>query len=384
MVKTFHFPTEILCGAGALEAFVARVESRPEKLLIITDPVLKEIGLVGRLTRELDAKGLAYYIYSDTHSNPLEKDVEGGLRAYQDSDCEAIVGFGGGSPIDVAKAIALLVNHPMPLAQYDDTLGGSERISGVIPPIYAVPTTAGTGSEVGRSAVITMRTSGKKTIFFHPALIPAIAVLDPQLTTGLPPHLTAATGIDAFTHSMEAFFAPGFHPMADAIALSSIELVVEYLPLALRDGGNLEAREKMLIAASMGATAFQKGLGMIHSLSHPLSTHFDVHHGLANALMLPASVAFLESRELVTDQRRRLQKVGERVACRRGDPAGSLSGRCRRFIEDVGIEFGLARHGVGREDIARLSIDAYADPCHQTNMVPVSLEDLESIYEAAM
>ena len=383
-MQSYHFPTEILCGAGALEAFVARIDSRPEKLLIVTDPNLEEIGLVGALTRELEAKGLAYDIYSDTHSNPLEEDVEGGLRAYRDSGCQAVIGFGGGSPIDVAKAIGLLVNHPMPLAQYDDALGGSERISGVIPPIYALPTTAGTGSEVGRSAVIIMRASGKKTIFFHPTLIPAIAVLDPQLTTGLPPHLTAATGIDAFTHSMEAFFAPGFHPMADAIALSSIELVVENLPLAFKDGGDLAAREKMLIAASMGATAFQKGLGMIHSLAHPLSTHFNVHHGLANALLLPASVAFLESRQLGVDQRRRLEKVAERVVPPGGDPAGSLSGCCRRFFEDLGIEFGLARHGLGREDIERLSIDAYADPCHQTNMVPVSREDLARVYEAAV
>ena len=249
--------------------------------------------------------------------------------------------------MDVAKVIRIMAAHPGPLEQYDDARGGSRLITQPMPPLYAVPMTAGTGSEVGRSAVIIMPDSGRKTIFFHPSLMPDIAVLEPELTAGLPPDITAASGIDAFVHSMEAYFAPDFHPMADGIALAGMELVLDWLPRATKDVGDLEARGKMLLAATMGAVAFQKGLGMIHSLAHPLSTRYAMHHGLANALMLPFGVRFLESADLNPGQEGRIARVRALFA-ERGLDKGSLSESCRHFVEGLGIRLGLSSHGVKR------------------------------------
>jgi len=244
-----------------------------------------------------------------------------------------------------------------------------------MPPLYAIPTTAGTGSEVGRSGVIIMKETGRKTIFFHPELLPSIAVLDPELTVGLPPHVTAATGIDALSHCLEAYFSPGFHPMADGIALQGIELIIQWLPAAFKDGLDIIARERMLIAASMGATAFQKGLGMIHSIAHPLSGMFGMHHGLANALVMPAAAGFLEDRCGDPDQKRRINEVRS-LFPQSGCGAESLSGELRHFIEGLGVNMGLAGHGVGREDLERLADEAFLDPCHGGNMVPVTRDDL--------
>jgi len=252
-----------------------------------------------------------------------------------------------------------------------------------MPPLYAIPTTAGTGSEVGRSSVIIVKDTGKKTIFFHPNLIPDIAVLEPELTAGLPKHITAATGIDAFVHCLETYFAPGFHPMADGIAKEGMELILDWLPVAVSDGKNLEAREKMLIAASMGAVAFQKGLGMIHSLAHPLSSRFDTHHGLANALLLPAGVAFLERADLAQSQKERIDRV-KAMLSRKGIVQKSLWEGCRAFLERIGIQTGLSGLGIRKEHLEALSREAYEDPCHQNNMIPVDQEDLLSVYREAL
>ena len=199
--------------------------------------------------------------------------------------------------------------HPAPLAQYSILDNGGAKITGALPPFYAVPTTAGTGSEVGRGAVITMRDTGRKTLFVAPPLMPTIAVLEPALTVGLPPHLTAATGIDAFTHCLESYFAPVYHPMADGVALEGIRLCLAHLNAAVADGADLAARAQMQMAASMGAVAFQKDLGMVHSLAHPLSARHGTHHGLANALMLPDSMDFIEAANLTPAQQQRIQTI---------------------------------------------------------------------------
>jgi alcohol dehydrogenase class IV len=262
-------------------------------------------------------------------------------------------------------------------------VGGDSLIKKAIPPIYAIPTTAGTGSEVGRSGVVILRDTGRKHIFFHPDLMPRIAVLEPELTAGMPPWLTASTGMDAFIHSLEAYFVDMFHPMADGIALEGMELVLKWLPLAIKDGNDLEAREKMQIAAAMGAVAFQKGLGMIHSLAHPLSSRCGLHHGLANALLLPVAVEFLEKANLNPEQQARIDRVQHLfTAC---DCGGStLSESCGIFCEKTGIEFGLSTQGVKLEDLDPLADEAFADPCHNCNLVPVTREDLKSVYKAAM
>lgn len=284
--------------------------------------------------------------------------------------------------MDAAKTILISASQKPPLSQYDDAIGGDAKIVLPLPPLFAIPTTAGTGSEVGRCSVIVMRETNNKTIFFHPHLLPKIAALDPTLTLGLPASVTAATGIDAFTHSLEAFFAPGFDPMADGIALESIRLIVKHLPVAVKEGSNLEARSAMLLASTMGATAFQKGLGMIHSLAHPLSSECGLHHGLSNALMLPASVQYLEQSKLNEDQKDRLARV-QRIFDDEGLKKSTLSQTCYDFISSLGIKMGLSNHGVEKDKFDLLAKKAFADVCHKTNMIPVNIETLRKTLEAS-
>lgn len=382
-MEQYNFPTTVLYGQGSLNAFLERLkEQGHKKALIVTDSVIREIGLAQRLTDLLSAQGIPCAVFSDAHPNPTDADVDNGVESYRNNGCDSIIALGGGSPMDVAKVVRIMVAHPPPLEQYDDSLGGDRLITEPMPPLYAIPTTAGTGSEVGRSGVIIMRKTGRKTIFFHPDLMPDIAVLEPEVTVSLPPGITAATGIDAFSHCMEAYFAPMFHPMADGIALQGMELILAWLPKAYSDGANIEAREKMLIAASMGATAFQKGLGMVHSLAHPLSSMYDIHHGLANALMIPDCVDFLERADLSYEQRYRIERV-RALFIERDLDRGSLSECCRDFFKSLGVEFGLSRHRVPSSDLERLSREAFDDPCHTNNMVPVTESDLLSVSQKA-
>ncbi len=380
----YNYPTTILLGQGALAEFVNRLKAAShKKILIVTDAMVEKLGIVKKLTDLLEPAAIAYSVFTDVHPNPVEDDVEKGVAAYKSGGCDCIIGLGGGSPIDVAKVIKIMVSNPPPLAQYDDSLGGDRLITRPMPPLYAISTTSGTGSEVGRSGVIIMRDTKRKTIFFHPSLLPAIAVLEPELTAGMPAWLTAATGMDALVHCLEAFFVNLFHPMADGIALQGIELIAKWLPEACRDGKNLEAREKMQIAASMGAVAFQKGLGMVHSMAHPLSSMYGLHHGLANALLLPESILFIEQAKLSVEQVGKIQKVrGIFAEC--GLARGSLSESCRAFCDSVGIQLGLARNKVPAEGLDALSAEAFKDPCHGSNMIPVQQDDFLKVLKAAM
>lgn len=383
-MNQYNFPTIILSGQGALAEFVNRLKAKAhERILIVTDETLKACGLLESLTSLLDARQIAYSVFSETHPNPVEEDVIKGTAVYKDNQCDSIIAFGGGSPMDAAKAIKIMATNRPPLAQYDDAKGGDQLITEPMPPLYAIPTTAGTGSEVGRSAVIISAATGKKAIYFHPDLLPEMAVLEPELTVGLPPHITAATGVDAFVHCLEAYFAPGFHPIADGIALQGLELVLDWLPKAVEDGKNLDARERMLIAATMGAAAFQKGLGMIHSLAHPLSSRCHMHHGLANALLMPAAISFIEKSDLNEDQKYRVNRVRS-LFTDRGYVGGSLADTCRQFNEKLDIAPGLSNHGVLKKDLETLAVEAFEDPCHPTNMIPVGFDDLLSVYMAVL
>jgi len=378
----FNYPTTIYFGEGALTACAQSIkDDGAKKVLLVTDATLIQLGTAKLVEEVLIATGLSVNLFSDLHPNPTEADVELGAMAYIKHQCDALIGLGGGSPIDTAKVIAIAATHKGPLIQYDDAQGGDRLIDGaLLPLIYAIPTTAGTGSEVGRSGVIITRESNNKTVIFHPQLLPKIAALEPKLTEGLPPAITAATGIDAFVHCLEAYLAPGFHPMADGIAYEGMKLILEQLPKAVADGHNLEARSAMQIAASMGATAFQKGLGMIHSLAHPLSSECGLHHGLANALLLPFGVDFLEHHKLNTEQKKRIMQVRQLFF----NPAdNSLATLCRTFVIQLGIEPGLKRHGIQRDQLELLSKKAFLDPCHQTNMIPVTEADLLQVYQQA-
>ncbi len=381
-MQRFNYPTTIYFGEGALPACAQSIkEDGAKKVLLVTDATLIKVGIAKQVESELTSAGLDVFLYADVHPNPTEDDVEQGAKQYLQHQCDALVGLGGGSPIDTAKIIAIAATHKGPLVQFDDTQGGDRLINGsILPPIYALPTTAGTGSEVGRSGVIITRESNNKTIIFHPLLMPKIAALEPKLTEGLPPTITAATGIDAFVHCLEAYLAPGFHPMADGIALEGMALILKHLPKAVADGHDLEARGAMQIAATMGATAFQKGLGMIHSLAHPLSSECRLHHGLANALLLPFSIDFIEQSNLDTEQKRRINKVRQLFP----DAAEtSLANLCRTFVTQLNIQLGLKQQNVNQRQLLLLSQKAYQDPCHQTNMIPVTEADLLQIYTQA-
>jgi 4-hydroxybutyrate dehydrogenase len=383
-MNQYNFPTIILSGQGALEEFAERLKAKHHKKpLIVTDETLKNCGVLDQLTNVLESRGISACVFSETNPNPTEEDVEKCTDVYAKEQCDAIIALGGGSPMDAAKTVRIMSVHPKPLEQYDDAIGGDQRITEPMPPLYAIPTTAGTGSEVGRSAVIIMKKTGKKAIYFHPDLTPDIAVLAPELTIDLPPDITAATGMDAFVHSMEAFFAPGLHPMADGIALMGMELVLDWLPIAVKEGNNLDARERMLIASAMGAVAFQKGLGMIHSLAHPLSSRHNMHHGLANALLLPFGVAFLERKELNKDQAARIARVLSMFEDR-GMKHQTLADACLQFVQNLGIQPGLSGYGLKKDDLGALVKEAFEDPCHPTNMIPVTQEDLLATYEAAL
>ncbi|NUM89246.1 MAG: iron-containing alcohol dehydrogenase, partial [Bdellovibrionales bacterium] len=334
-MKQFNYPTTILYGEGSLKECANRMTaSGCKRPLFVTDGTLVKLGLAGDVKKVFEAAGVKPVVFDEVHPNPIEEDVEKGAAVYKREKCDSVIALGGGSPMDAAKGIMLAATHSEPLAVYDDAIGGDRKIVNPLPPLYAIPTTAGTGSEVGRAGVIILRETNNKTILFHPTMLPRIAVLEPSLTAGLPPGVTAATGIDAFTHCLEAYFASGFHPMADGVALEGIRIILRQLPVAVKDGKNLDARAQMLLAASMGATAFQKGLGMIHSLAHPLSSECGLHHGLANAVMLPKSVEFLERSALNADQRERVARV-QSLFQELGLAKGTLSGSCKAFIESV-------------------------------------------------
>ncbi len=290
-VIIFSFPTRTLFGAGALAELPTRARAlRLHRPLVVTDPGLLPTDAFRALARALGEaqKEKEWFLYSGVHPNPIEQDVREAAAAFARNNCDGVIAIGGGSALDVGKAVRLLAKRPALnfTAFYDEP-----DWSGLVP-FIAIPTTAGTGSEVGRSSVITLESTGRKAVLFHAELMAALAILDPELTVGLPPKLTAATGADALTHCIESFTCPAFHPMCDGIALEGVRLVADALPRAYRDGTDLDARGKMLVAAAMGAVAFQKDLGVVHSLAHPLSSICGLHHRLANAPYLVAGMKF--------------------------------------------------------------------------------------------
>ena len=379
-MNQFSFPTTILHGEGALADLANHIAEK--KLMLVTDPGLVKAGVVEQALAGLADCDAAFEVFDGVHPNPIEADVEAGAAFYNEHGCDGLLALGGGSAMDVAKVIRFLASHPAPLAQYSILDNGGAKITGTLPPFYAVPTTAGTGSEVGRGAVITMRDTGRKTLFVAPPLMPTIAVLEPALTAGLPPHLTAATGIDAFTHCLESYFAPVYHPLADGVALEGIRLCLAHLNAAVADGADLGARAQMQMAASMGAVAFQKDLGMVHSLAHPLSARHGTHHGFANALMFPDSMAFIEAADLTPAQHQRIQTLRTLFA-EAGRGGASLAAETRAWFEELGIKFGLKNHKIPEDDLGNLADEAFLDPCHATNLIPVSRDVLAAVYKKA-
>jgi alcohol dehydrogenase class IV len=357
-------------GAGAARELPARLAGlNVKRPLLVTDAGVRGTDSFKRIS-EISAG--AWPVFSGVQPNPTGEDVEAALEAYLKNQCDAVVALGGGSPLDVGKIVRLRVKRPdKSLAQFD----GDADWSG-LPPLVAIPTTAGTGSEVGRSSVIVL--DQRKKCIFHPSLLASLAVLDPELTTSLPPRLTAATGADALTHCIESFTSPVYHPLCDAIALEGIYLISEALPRAVKNGNDVEARGSMLIAAMMGGIAFQKDLGAAHSLSHPLSSLCRLHHGTANALTLPVVMEFNAARKPGLYKR-----VGAALGLAEPGDAAAIE-HVRALLTGVGIPPGLAAHGVKPSQLDALTEQAFEDPCHLTNPVPVTKAELRKLYELAM
>ena len=382
----FNFPTRIHYGAGARRLVAPCLqENKWSRALIVTDRGVCQLPFLTELQGNLEQSGLKATVFSEIWGNPVKSQVTAGVAAYQQAKAEVIVAVGGGAPLDVAKAIALMVNHPGDLFDYEDGKPNASPVTKPIPPILAIPTTAGTGSEVGRAAVVSDDVSKVKKILFDPALLPCEVFVDPEVTLELPAEVTATTGMDALTHLIEAFLAVGFHPMADGIALEGIRLCAEFLPPCVAMAKQppqdkeqfLNARGMMMNAAYMGAVAFQKGLGVTHSCAHSLSTVCDTHHGMANAVLLPYTLKFNS------------KAVPERLS-RMAQAAGLSPATPETFINwtvelrrQIGIPHSLKDIGVKEEHLANLVEVAIQDGCHQQNPCTVSEEDFQRIFRDA-
>jgi alcohol dehydrogenase class IV len=373
---TWSFPTTIVFGVGAVSTVaeqVRRIGAR--RALIVCDPGVVKVGIAEKVRALLEGGGVAASVFDRVDPNPIEQNVLDGVAAYRAHEAGCVVAAGGGSPLDVGKLIALKVTHDRPLADYDDATDGGRFIGANVPPVVTIPTTAGTGSEVGRSGVVTLAATGRKTVIFSPHLLARAALLDPELTRTMPARVTAATGFDALTHCLEAFCSLGDHPMADAIALGGLELCAANLVRAIEQANDLDARGGMMKAAMMGAVAFQKGLGACHSLAHPLSSEKGLHHGLANALCLPAVLEFNESAAAVKLERvRRILDEG----------APTCAQAIRALRKRVHLPDGLATEGVTEADIPKLSEKAFEDACRLSNPRPTRREDLALLYRESL
>jgi alcohol dehydrogenase class IV len=372
----WNYPTAIRFGAGRIAELpeVCRAVGT-ERPLLVTDPGLAELPMVRSALAALPSVSL----FSGVRSNPVGADVEAGIAAYREGSHDGVIAFGGGSALDVGKTVAFMSGQTRPLWDFEDIGDWWTRAdANGIAPIVAVPTTAGTGSEVGRAGVIVDEATHTKRIIFHPKMMPSAVILDPELTLGLPPHVTAATGMDALSHCLEAYCAPGFHPMADGIAAEGMKLIRQWLPRAVSNGKDLEARGHMLVAASMGATAFQKGLGGMHALSHPIGALHGSHHGLTNAVVMPYVLAF---------NKPAVEERIARLAAYIGLETASFDGFLQWILtlrQSLSVPHSLRELEVPADradDIARM---AELDPSAGGNPLPFDAAAARKVFDAAM
>lgn len=375
----WSYPTAIRFGAGRIaeiaEACAAAGITRP---LLVTDRGLAGMEITTRTLDLLDAGGLGRALFSDVDPNPNEKNVEAGLKVIRDGGFDGVVAFGGGSGLDLGKALAFMVAQSRPIWDFEDIGDWWTRANadGILP-IVAVPTTAGTGSEVGRASVITNSETQEKKIIFHPKFLPSVVIADPELTVGMPKHITAGTGLDAFAHCVEAFSSPHYHPMSQGIALEGMRLVIENLPRAYEAPDDIEARGDMMSAAAMGAVAFQKGLGAIHALSHPIGAHHHTHHGTTNAVFMPP---VLDLNAPVIAER--FDKAAGYLGI-----AGGFQG-FRAFVDEFNASLGIPKTltdlGVTGPDMDTLVDAALRDPSCGGNPVELTAKNLRAIYERTL
>jgi alcohol dehydrogenase class IV len=372
----WNYPTTIWAGPGRIaELPDACARAGIKRPLIVTDEGLAGAPMIKNALGALRDSAL----FSAVRGNPAASHVEAGLRAYRAGNHDGVVAFGGGSALDAGKVVAFMSGQTRPLWDFEDIGDWWTRADPAgIAPVVAVPTTAGTGSEVGRAGVILNEETHQKKIIFHPQMMPRIVISDPELTVGLPRAVTAATGIDAFVHCFEAFCAPGFHPLADGVALEGMRLIQRYLPRVCADGSDIEARAQMLAAASMGATAFQKGLGGVHAIAHPVGSWFNTHHGLTNAVILPYVITF---------NRNAIAEKTEIIARVLNLPAPGFDGFLAWVLQmrrELGIPHSLADIGVSADKAAIIGREAAIDPSAGGNPIPVNAAQLEHIFRAAV
>ena len=375
----WNYPTSVRFGAGRIaELADAAKASGVTKPLVVTDPNLARLPMVARAVASLEAAGLAPKLFADIRPNPVESNIAAGVAAFRAGGHDGVVAFGGGSALDAGKLVAFMTAQVRPVWDFEDIGDWWTRANAHgIAPVVPVPTTAGTGSEVGRAAVVTHEAARAKKIIFHPLMMPKVAICDPELTVGMPPLITAGTGMDAFAHCLEAYCGPSYHPLADGIAVEGIRLVKENLAQAVKNGADLDARAHMMAAAAMGATAFQKALGAIHALSHPVGALHDTHHGLTNGVFMPYVLAF--NRKAIEDRIRRLAAyIG-------------LRPNFRAFLDwvlelraEIGVPHTLADLNVGDEHLERIVAMAPQDPTAGGNPLPLDKRAARTIFKRAL
>ncbi|GGE43309.1 iron-containing alcohol dehydrogenase [Actibacterium pelagium] len=379
LVGNWSYPTAIKFGAGRInelaDACASAGITRP---LLVTDRGLAGLPVTAQTLDVMEAAGLGRAIFSDVDPNPNEKNLSAGVAAYKAGGHDGVIAFGGGSGLDLGKMVAFMAGQTRPVWDFEDVGDWWTRAdSDAIAPIIAVPTTAGTGSEVGRASVITNSETEEKKIIFHPKVLPSVVICDPELTVGMPPAITAGTGLDAFAHCVEAFSSPHYHPMSQGIAIEGMRLVIDNLPRAYADGGDIEARANMMSAAAMGATAFQKGLGAIHSLSHPLGAMYHTHHGTTNAVCMPAVLQL--NRPMIET---RFNEVAPYLGIK-----GGFDGFCA-FVDEFNASLGIPKRmsdlGVTNPDIDRLIAGALKDPSCGGNPVELNEDNVRALFEEVL
>ena len=378
-VGNWSYPTAIKFGAGRVQELAqACATAGIKRPLLVTDRGLAALPVTQTTLDIMEAAGLGRAIFADVDPNPNEANLIAGVAQYKAGDHDGVIAFGGGSGLDLGKMVAFMSGQTRPLWDFEDIGDWWTRANpNGIAPIVAIPTTAGTGSEVGRASVITNSQTQEKKIIFHPKVLPSVVICDPELTVGMPPFITAGTGLDAFAHCVEAFSSPHYHPMSQGIAIEGMKLVIDNLPRAYADGTDIQARANMMSAAAMGATAFQKGLGAIHALSHPLGAMYHTHHGTTNAVCMPAVLQL--NRPAITD---RFDQVAGYLGI-----SGGFDGFCDfvdAFNASLGIPKRMADLGVSTPDIDRLVAGALSDPSCGGNPIELTAENTRALFEAVL
>ncbi|MCW8469200.1 iron-containing alcohol dehydrogenase [Fluoribacter gormanii] len=379
LTANWNYPTSIKVGAGRIHELVEACYALGIKSpLLVTDSNLTKLPVIQSILTQCRDAGLFISLFADVKANPSGEHVIAGVNAYQKGQHDGVIAFGGGSVIDAGKAIALMIGQDRPLWDFEDIGDNWQRVNAAgIAPVIAVPSTAGTGSEVGRASVITDTQQQRKKIIFHPKMMPAMVILDPEVTVALPPNITAATGMDALSHCLEAYCAPGYHPLAEGIALEGIRLIKEHLPRVMQNGNDINSRTQMLVASSMGATAFQRGLGAMHALAHPLGAIYDAHHGRLNAILMP--YVLHANRSAIEYKIRRLATYLEIE-----NGFDGFLDWVIRLRQELGIEYSLTEIGIDKRHVKRIATMATEDPSAQSNPILFDTQQYERILITAI